>query len=277
MKTVIHKLILGIAASFAVMPVLASDDFGIWSDVSVEKMFTKKFSVDFGVGMRAENKLKSITRWDYEVGMNYDPWKFLSFSLGYDYLHDRNIAERENKSIETDKATGQSYQEYNMTHGYWRGKHRVSVSATGSVDVGRFTISLREKYQYTHSLAVDSIKRDKWRLRNDPNGSGKKFLMPGSEQDYDSKGHKRTQYLRSRMEAEYNIRHCPVSPFASVEISNSLTHRFALDKTRYSAGIDWKINKVNKLGVSYIYQNGTDDDSGNDNIHVLTLSYKFKL
>ena len=47
-----------------------------------------------------------------------------------------------------------------------------------------------------------------------------------------------------------------------------------LDKTRLTVGGDWKLSKKHKISAAYIYQDGADDD-GNDDIHVISVGYKF--
>ena len=45
---------------------------------------------------------------------------------------------------------------------------------------------------------------------------------------------------------------------------------------RYSAGLDWKLDKKNSLTIGYLlqdYVNGDDDDF---NTNALTVGYKFK-
>ena len=48
-----------------------------------------------------------------------------------------------------------------------------------------------------------------------------------------------------------------------------------LEKTRYTVGLDWKINKQHTLSLAYLYDDGQDDDS-NGKLHVLEVGYKFK-
>ena len=81
--------------------------------------------------------------------------------------------------------------------------------------------------------------------------------------------------LRSRLMADYDIRHCPLSPYAYIEIANNLCSGMQLEKTRVGVGTEIKINKQNKLDVGYVYQDSRDDDfSGSE--HVIDISYKYK-
>lgn len=272
----VRTLLRGICllAALTALPATASDDFGIWTGIGAEKKFNKKFSVEAGLGFRAEQQLKSAARWDASVGVGYKPWRFLKLSAGYVYLYDRSLQEAKvNYGNKSGRKNG-----YNVDHGYWRSKHRAYFDVTGKVDAGRFTFSLRERYQMTHSMAATCV-RDRYRDLA-PGGYNKEvYTWNGEnfmsyERTTDDKGHKNAHYLRSRFQVEYNIRHCPVDPFVSYELSNNLSDALTLDKTRLTVGADWAITKQHKLSLAYIYQNGADDD-GNDDIHVIDIGYKF--
>ena len=74
---------------------------------------------------------------------------------------------------------------------------------------------------------------------------------------------------------DYNIRRCPVDPFATFELSNNLSHGFSIDKRRWTVGADWKIKKAHTITVAYVYTNGNDDDD-EGSLHALSIGYKFK-
>ena len=48
-----------------------------------------------------------------------------------------------------------------------------------------------------------------------------------------------------------------------------------LEKTRLQVGTEWKITKMHRLDVAYIFENGSDGEH-NDNLHVISVGYKFK-
>ena len=90
----------------------------------------------------------------------------------------------------------------------------------------------------------------------------------------DEKVAKSDHKLRTRLQVSYDIKGCPLEPFAEVEIYNELDNDFALDKVRYTVGTDYKINKKNKLKVYYRYQDCVDIDKVSG--HVLGLGYAFE-
>ena len=255
----------------------ADDDFGLWTELAVEKSFNKKFSVSGGLDFRTEQNVTRAARYAVNVGADYKLTKFLKLGAGYMFMHDRSAAE-----LKVDyKKDGVTMNGYDYDHAYWRNKHRVFADVTGKVDVGRFTFSLRERYQYTHYMA-DSCVRDKYRgVVSDPdNFVGEAALMPDGkfyaydETVMDAKPKKGKHYLRSRLQVEYDIKGLPLTPFASYEFSNNLSEGFHLDKQRLTVGADYKIKKKHTLSLAYIHENGADDDSGN--MHVISVGYKFK-
>lgn len=288
------RIALLAALAAALLPTsraMADDDFGLWTDIGISKKISKKFSVDAGVDFRAEQKLKSASRWGVSLGATYKPLKCLRFSAGYAYLRDRSVQEtKAHYKKETDQNGNDSigaFNGVNVEHGYWRNKHRFYFDVTARAKAGRFTISLRERYQFTHTMPA-TCRRDKYRfnpatdaLADNPGYVGTDlYTWQGTQyiadvdNDTDEKRHKNAHYLRSRLQVAYDIRHCPLTPFVSYELSNNLADGFNLDKTRLSVGTDWDITKQHQLSLAYIYQNGADDD-GNDDIHVVSIGYKF--
>ena len=136
----------------------AGDDFGLWTELSATKDFKKKFSLDGGFEFRQENNLRTPTRWAASVGGSYKPCSFLKLGAGYNFLYDRSLQEAE-VDYKTNSTTGESTMNgYNVDHGYWRRKHRLTFDVTGKVSAGRFTFALRERYQYTHSMPATTLR-----------------------------------------------------------------------------------------------------------------------
>lgn len=252
----------------------ADDDFGIWAGVEAEKKINRQFSLNAGVNFRAEQKLQSVGRWGVSLGADYKPFKGLKFGAGYTWLYARSPQESK-----ADYKKSGAFNGYNVDHGYWRPKHRAFFDVSGKVGIGRFTLGVRERYQFTHHMGVDHV-RDRYRGLA-PGGydgpvyewNGQQFVSFESVERH--KSNKNVHYLRSRFSLEYDIRHCPVDPSVSYEFSNNLSDAMHLDKQRLYVGADWKISKKHVLSFGYIYQNGADDD-GNDDIHVIDIGYKLK-
>lgn len=263
-KTIILAALLLCVSSAAV----AGDDAGLWADFSFGKKFSKTFGADLDLGFRSERNLQHMARWDAGLGFFYRPVKPLKIAVGYTFIRDRRFGEAQAHYNKSGVMNG-----YNVEHDAWRNKHRAYLDLSGSLPLGRFTISLRERYQYTRMMAVD-VTEDKYRGVMSPGYDGPHYGgFPLSETDVDRKSAKDKHYLRSRLSLEYNIRHCPVTPFVFGELSNDLAGGFSLDKKRVSAGIDWKVAKKHKFTIAYLWQTGADDEE-EDGIHVLNLGYK---
>ena len=78
--------------------------------------------------------------------------------------------------------------------------------------------------------------------------------------------------LRSRLQVDYNIRHCPVTPYVSAELTNA----WNIQKVRYAVGADWKITKQHIVGLGYKFQRVYKDGEDEPNLHVISLGYKFR-
>lgn len=271
------RLLITLSALFVTTTAMAGDDFGLWGDISVEKKIDKKLSLDAGLGFRAEENASRASRYDASVGATYKFLKWFRMSAGYVYLYSRSPREVKTKyqenndgSLKLDNEGQPIYDGYNVDHAYYRSKHRLYLDAVGKVKAGRFEFSLRERYQFTHYMAA-STTRDRYRMETQPDGTKE---VEFSKSVTDEKRAKDRHYLRSRLQVTYDIPKCPLEPFVSCELSNDLSDKLYLDKTRLGAGADWKITKQHKLGLSYLYENGSDDDEGNG-LHAVEVSYKF--
>lgn len=287
-----YKKILLLIPFFVSLPIKAGDDFGLWTEIGIQKEVVKNLSVDAALEFRAEDNVRQASRWTTSVGIGYKPFKNLSVGAGYVFIHDyspqetkTDYKEDDDGNILTDEEGLPQLNGYNLDHGFWRNKHRATFDITGKISLGRFTFSLRERYQFTHYVAT-STKRTRYRslipssMIENGGYSGDYVLF---EDQYwgttkvvdDEKQAKNRHYLRSRLQIEYNIRHCSWTPYISCELSNNLCDAFYLDKTRYTIGAEWKITKKHRMEFAYLYEDGADDDALNNN-HAISISYKFK-
>ena len=78
--------------------------------------------------------------------------------------------------------------------------------------------------------------------------------------------------LRNKFTVEYNIKGLPLNPFASVDFGVGLSK--STFKQKYTAGLDFNINKQNRLTTWYRFSHEDDDDEPNG--HLVGLSYKFE-
>lgn len=103
------------------MPTMAqSDDFGLWSEVNLEKKLSKKWSLDAGLEYRNRDNMKTADRWSFGANANYKLTDWLKLSAGYSLLNDHYYKLND---------SGKKYADY------WGLRHRFNVSATASQPV----------------------------------------------------------------------------------------------------------------------------------------------
>lgn len=162
--------------------------------------------------------------------------------------------------------------------GAWKSpRHRANLNLEGNIKAGRFEFSLRERVQTT--FRTDSVNRYE---KMDPE-----------------------IILRSRLSAEYNIRHSRWTPYLLFELHNTLNSPavvlnykqdpYSVDNyiTRYRAGVGakFKVTRNHRLDFYYYFDydrsynidyKGNKGDlksvvQENEMRHIFGISYKFKL
>ncbi len=215
----------------------------------------KSFSVGAELEFRSADWFSDALQWSAEASLGYKPVKPLKISAAYKFIQERNPDGVSKK--------GKLY------NAYWDAKHRVSISATGSLKLWKFELSLRERYQYTYQPqhVIPYI---------DPEDGNRTI---------DAKSYHK---LRSRLQAEFKPRKkSPWKPFVSFELYTLLkttSHTEAdknkgakfYDKYRIAAGTSYKINKHNSLDLFYRYAQSVDEDE-NEAPHTIGLVYSFSL
>ena len=231
-----------------------SDDFGMWYELGAEKKLSQKWSLGFEGEFRTRNNSKTADRWSAGLSADYKIVKGLKASVGYNLLYDNNPEELTfNNSGDLKK----------WTPSYWGVRHRLNVGLTGSVDWGRFSFSLRERWQYTYR----------------PEAQDKKYAFTYDADDYlsgytlESVKGKGKSLLRSRLQVSYDIPHSKFDPFANVEMFND---KSGIAKMRYQLGVDYKLKKKHVFSLTYRFQNVTGSDDNEVNSHLIGLGYKFK-
>ncbi len=229
----------------------------LWLSPEADFRITKGLSAGVEFDYRTLDGVSGSDRFAGTVSLEYKPIKYLKLTGGYSYIY---------KYTEAEWTSGGNWKEP-----YWNTRHRGFVAATGIFKTGRFTFSLRERYQYTHvnEITIKKYKSDDdtCKLKTDSEWNPKYELKT-----IDAKN---KQVLRSRLKGEYNIRRSPFSPYISAEVYNDLTSNFAYNKTRVMIGSEIKIDKHNSFDLFLGYMNKADDDDLNG--WIIGLGYSFKL
>lgn len=222
-----------------------SDDLGVWASAEVKKRITTGLDASVEGEFRTRDGLSQVERWAATAQLSYRIVSFLKADVGYTYIYAHP------ESTTTKKG--------NIVAAYWSPRHRLSVSLTGSYKYKRLEFSLRERYQLTHRVATSAAKYD------GDDGSAK------ADEEIASKT---KHVLRSRLQVEWDIKKSKFSPYVSCELFHAMSDDWSLDKTRWTVGTAYKINKKHSLDVCYRYQNKSDDDEANG--HVIGVGYRYK-
>ena len=223
------------------------DDFGLWTTVEAVKKVDKKLSVGLDAELRTRDNVGELDRWSVGVTASYKLFPWLKASAGY-VLIDDHVAE---KYTYHDNGNLNKW-----TPDYWRLRHRVHVSLTGSADMGNFTLSLRERWQYTYRPEKVVQRWDE----DDEEWSDKTVSS------------KAKNVLRSRLQLSYSKKCCPWEPYASVELYNG----WNVQKGRFTVGTEYKLSKQHVLNAFYRYQHIYDRDDEDPNTHIVGVGYTFK-
>lgn len=238
------------------------DEVGLWTSAGVEKELgygvkgsfegeyrTKGNHFDrFGLGISASRSVYS----------NDDNTFSLKAGIGYKYTRNFSLAEKEWKGINS----------FIYDNAYWRNRHRINLQLTAKQDLGRWTLSLRERYQFAYS-AKAKYTRDKYEVIT---GTREEVLVSSKEK---IKGIQNEHLARTAFEASYDIRNCKLTPFAGIELYNNLSDKMNLEKTRYTAGCNWKITDIHSVQGAFIWQDRAADGELSGGAIKLSYNYKF--
>ena len=213
--------VLGILSCLSIA---AQDDFGAILSADVTKKIAKGLNINFEEEYRSRSNFSETERFSHALDINYKPFSFLKVGGAYNLIN------------------------FNHAKRGWEVRHRYYFYTTGSLDVKRFSFSLRERFQSTTRVGVKQTA-----TRANPK-----------------------HYLRSRLKVEYDIRKSKFTPFASFELFNTLNHpqKNRMDQWRAIAGTAYKLNKKSSLDFFYRYTRGIDEEE--INIHQIGVSYSFK-
>ena len=133
----------------------------------------------------------------------------------------------------------------------------MGTHVNGDVDLGRFNVALRERWQYTYRPEHSTTRYD--------------F---DNEYMEDCQVHAKGKHvLRSRLKLEYNIPHCKFTPAVSVEAYTGSS----LEKTRFVVGGSYTHKKHHSFELGYHYQlyNHTVKPEA-INTHHIVMGYAYK-
>ncbi|MDE7387614.1 MAG: DUF2490 domain-containing protein [Muribaculaceae bacterium] len=252
----IRRIIIGAA-------LLAGGAFSAFSqafegEASVKYSTPFKLDVSASLDYRTSDRFADTDRWGVGVDLGYKPLKYLKINAGYVFMQDHY-----GKSVDKSGRNVDSF---------WAAKNRVYAGVTGSLKVWKFTLSLRERYQFTYREGLEVP-----RFWDGGIPAGNKTVEP-----------KYKHVLRSRLQLDFKpYKKCKFEPYVSYELysqlksikrvkgqSESRGARLA-DKQRVTVGCSYKINKHNSVELYYRYNHVTDTDDL-DAAHFIGAGYAFK-
>lgn len=261
-------------------------ELGVWNSLSIEKKIGKRFSIGIEGELRTADALNQVSRYSIGASVDFKVCQYLKIDAGYVYMAEPQAREnklelKEFEDLDEDGVTDITNYEYKTDAPYIRNRHRVNVSLTGSVKLGRFKLSLRERWQYTYrpETTTERVEYD-IRYQNMMEGfyEDDEYLWQIESMNPEKRQKqikaKESHIVRSRLQVEYDIKGVPFEPYASVEMYNNLDD-FRIKKLRYTIGGDYKINKKHSIGLYYRYQDFPDRDD-DESTHILGVGYKFK-
>lgn len=282
----------------------AQSQSGLWLGADASYDINRRLATEIELGTRLEDDFNRFTRYDAAIGFDYKALPWLKVGAGYDFIRDYNAGETEvlyrlgpDNKPDLDSDGNRIVKGVNIDEPAWRTKHRLYVDLTEKCRFGRFTFSLRERYQYTRITPTEVYE---WRFRDEYDADeyssfitrypdqgqffgplvgddGEDYYYRLGKDGFDTKKAKDRHYLRTRLAVNYNIRRCPLTPFASYELANDLGDAFSIVRHRVTAGFDLNLtrNKQHALSLAYLYQNGAQEEAGQADMHIITLGYKF--
>ena len=245
MRRLLRITLLMLLCSSTACQLSAQDDdnVGIGFVAGIDKKVVRGLHVRAEAEMRTQDVLSHQERWSIDVSANYRIRPWLRVNAGY------NFFDRYKLSRVTERG--------NTVEDYWSPRHRWYGAVTGQYSVGRWKFGLRERYQYTYSPLqyVPKYRSDGVRLTDEAAEGNHEHL------------------LRSRLSAQYNIRHCALTPGVFVELLSDLSEQFNEDQMRYGVTLDYSIDKHHALALQWRYE---DHHSGvNESLFFIGYNFSF--
>lgn len=271
-----NKILFAFASLLFALPAIAQNEAGVWSEVSVEKEWSKRFSTELSLGQRQEDNLNQATRWDAGLGLNYKVSSAFRIGAGYVYLHDYSAEEATPRFNASGQISG-----YNVDAPFWRDKHRFYLDLVLRHRFNkRWSVHFRERFQHTRNMGATTTEY-KYRAVATEGYTGELYPYNGTdfmrrESEPDHKSAKTRKYVRHRIGVDYNIKGLPLEPYATYEMTNDASNALSVVRHRATIGTKWKLSKQHSLSIGYLYQRGEMDNGENGNLHILELGYKFK-
>ncbi len=197
-----------------------TNDFGTWTQVNVEMSFKEKWNIAGGAELRTKDNMQSVDRKQLAMDGSYKVLPVLKIGAGYEF-------HAKSQSVNGMKETVP--------------RHRLMLDATtGEKVLDWLKLSLRERYQYTYTVARSNVE---------------------ATHEY---------HLRSRFKADVTPRCSSWRPFASVEMFINVSERFGIDEWRIATGTGYSITPHHAISFGYLLDLKLPADGSEKAVHVIT-------
>lgn len=249
-----------LACISGLMPLISfaqKDNFGIQLSAEATTKVNNSMNVGLTLETRSRDFLGDVERLSAGIDIDYKINSWLKASGGYIIIgdHNRRISHYKENDRDVLKGLAKVGDPKNRRI-YWGVRHRTHLSLTGTWKINHLKLSVRERWQYTYRRR--RIVEGRYNYCYDKSDNAVR-LFPS----------KTTNVLRSRLSAEYKIKHFAGTPHVSTEFHNS----WELRKIRCAAGMEWKLQKGHTLDTYYRYQHRRN---GSADTHTICLEYKLK-
>lgn len=222
-----------------------TQDFGLSINAGIQKKIVQGLSVALDGEIRTNNNTTDLERLALAASMAYKPIPYFKAEVGYEFIGRYYPKKTSTPNVVTDT--------------YWVPRHRVQVAASGILPIGAFTLSLRERYQYTHSSRSTASQ---WEAVTG---------LPLEDKVAEASDE---HVLRSRLKAEYEISDVGVTPYLSIEFYDDLAHSFELTDIKTTVGAVYDVTPNHALEFYYRYAAEVGSDAKKDT-HLLAVGYQF--
>lgn len=284
-----RSFIITILLTFA-LPIMAQGTWGLRSSIGVEKKIAKGFDVGLEAKYHQTDNFQNTDRWSIGTTLNKRLYRNqaktfnVKAGLGYKYMNVYNNWSTKYK----DKVEGvddgllpayyiQNNYDFNYYDSYVDTRHRVTASLQAAAEFGRFKVSWRESYQFTHTDSVSGCVQ-KYRNSNDADKMAAKGYNSVGTNYYklvQGKSASDKSVLRSKISLDYDIPKWKYDPFISYEMFNGIDNGFQIQKSRITAGIEFSFNKKHNFELAYLWQNQHDEDEPAGSF--ICIGYTFEL
>lgn len=228
-------------------------DNALWTTIDIKKKFKHGLALSLEEEYKLRENFSNTDKFETTIELSWKALSFLKGGIAYcriDYNHPANNSNPAE---------------------YWELRHRYIAYLVGNYDIGRFNLSLKEKFQQTNRVGVPA----------------------------DADKSNPTNVIRSKFEVDYNIKKSHFMPYASVEVFYALNEPDGVQnpaaskmvtEIRNTIGIEYAIKKNLSIDAGYLYclEKGWDNDvrdefgnkvggyvNGITNALTLGLSYTF--